>query len=401
MPLSIQYSHNDDFQKWASSGLSAGYIIPVRELLPRSIFGNIAKKLDKIANLLIDNNLCFDDLLILNKYITEDGKFKKSASESYEDDISKLNKISCVIENKEIFKDLVKTSGLLSWIGAGAGWLSIIPGIGAVASGVASAAYFAVGDITSGILFLLGIPLALYGGGFAVKGIQMLLRAASRGGGYLLKMLTTGGKLGLGKTALKLMGNLKSGVISLLKKLKLNKYAKKVESWFAKTESNLSGAVKNAEKAMGSAKAGTKAIAGIDKMISKRPEKFLAILEKNPDRWKALTPLQKSMFKTNLKGKGKGFTNRLKEIEVFHKELGSAGKIMKRKRIPGGAVGGVGIGTLMMMDMADDDRSAHQLEQALEERDGNKGKSKGLLWNSLMDTSRGEYEGGNPFLEQL
>jgi len=216
-------------------------------------------------------------------------------------------------------------------------------------------------------------------------------------------MLTTGGKLGLATKALALMGSLKSGLIKILHKLKLGKYAKTVSRWFTRTKRNLRNSVDKAKKITpAKARSSYGTSAGMDKLIAKRPKKLLEMFEKNPERWAKLTTLQKSMFKANVK-KLPGGKKRLKEITMFHKELGAAGVAGAAGKGVGGAArgaGGVGMGTLMMMEMGRGDSPSDKADPAKIDSKG-KGNAKSNLWSAMVDTSSGGYEGNMPFLEQL
>lgn len=396
----INYSKNKDFQKWSSIGLSNNYIIPVRDLFPKSVYGNFAKKIDRVAQALMDNNLNFSDLVILNKYISKDGKLVKRASTS-NDDKKKLDKISCIINNKEVFKDLVKTSGLLSWIGSASGWLSMIPKVGAVFSGIASAAAFAQGDWVMGIIWLLGIIPAFFGLGFAVKGTQLIIRGVARGVPFLTKLLTSGAKIKLATGTMSMWGKLQKGILALMEKLGLGKYSKKIEKWFIQKEKVLKKSITNAEKNIAKAKATNTAAKGIDGLLKSRRGsevllgKVLPLTKKvtlpNGEIKKiiirepkinvlTLTPLQRSMLHKNLDAMGQ---MDLKKAIRAAKE----GKM----RI-GGNVTGIGFGTLYAYDvlMRDDDN------KKVKEEDDPFG------WNPLSSGKSGVgFQGRGAFVEEL
>jgi len=393
MPITIQYHPSKDFHHWASVGLSNNYIVPLRELLPKSIFGNLAKKIDKIAQALIDNNLNFKDLAVLNKYISDDGKLIKNASTSDEDK-ENLSKISCIINNKEVFKALVKTSGLLSMIGGAAGWLSMIPTVGAVASGVASAAYFASGDYTSGILYLIGIAAAFFGLGAAVKGLHILLRAAARGGGHLTRLLVSGGKLRMAQKALPMMTRLKEAIIAVMKKLGLSKkYEGKVRNWFSGKEKIIDSSITKAKKVIGTK--GAEGLSGKgssfvtkelarkrDLLIRRNPAAMLKNIKRDPTLLQKLTPLQRKTFTENI---GKAGRVELKGIVERATKSG----------IGLGGAGSIGLTGLMGYQMLSGDK-----KDKTDSKDRGEGSMTGKLWDTLAKPGDG-YKGNAPFMEEL
>jgi len=228
MTISINTTSNNDFRKWAAAGMGDAYVVPIKELLPKSACGNIAKRINKIGEFLYKNSLDFSDLSVLSMIITEDGHFKKTASFTKEDD-QQIEKISCVIKNREIFKDIVKTSGLFGSIMSG---LSMVPGIGAVVSGGKAAWNFIKGDMLGGIINLIVAGASFIpGGGVIAKGLGWLFKLVAKGGGGALKAVQAAGKMGLVQKILGLFPKIISAITGLLKKFKLGKWASKVGSW--------------------------------------------------------------------------------------------------------------------------------------------------------------------------
>ena len=228
MTISINATSNNDFRKWAAAGMGDAYVVPIKELLPKSACGNIAKRINKIGEFLYKNSLDFSDLSVLSMIITEDGHFKKTASLTKEDN-QKIEKISCVIKNREIFKDIVKTSGLFGSIMSG---LSMVPGIGAVVSGGKAAWNFIKGDMLGGIINLIVAGASFIpGGGVIAKGLGWLFKLVAKGGGGALKAVQAAGKMGLVQKILGLFPKIISAITGLLKKFKLGKWASKVGSW--------------------------------------------------------------------------------------------------------------------------------------------------------------------------
>jgi len=228
MTISINTTSNNDFRKWAAAGMGDAYVVPIKELLPKSACGNIAKRINKIGEFLLKNSLEFSDLTVLSKVVTEDGHFKKTASFTKEDN-QQIEKISCVIKNREIFKDIVKTSGLFGSIMSG---LSMVPGIGAVVSGGKAAWNFIKGDMLGGIINLIVAGASFIpGGGVIAKGLGWLFKLVAKGGGGALKAVQAAGKMGLVQKILGLFPKIISAITGLLKKFKLGKWASKVGSW--------------------------------------------------------------------------------------------------------------------------------------------------------------------------
>jgi hypothetical protein len=241
MTISINTTSNNDFRKWAAAGMGDAYVVPIKELLPKSACGNIAKRINKIGEFLYKNSLDFSDLSVLSMIITEDGHFKKTASLTKEDN-QKIEKISCVIKNKEIFKDIVKTSGLFSGIMSG---LSMVPGIGAVVSGGKAAWNFIKGDMLGGIINLIVAGASFIpGGGVIAKGLGWLFKLVAKGGGGALKAVQAAGKMGLVQKILGLFPKIISAITGLLKKFKLGKWASKVGSWLNGMLTKIKGILK-------------------------------------------------------------------------------------------------------------------------------------------------------------
>jgi hypothetical protein len=252
MTLSINTASNNDFNKWAASGMGDAYVVPIKELLPKSACGNIAKRINKIGEFLYKNSLDFSDLSVLSKVITEDGHFKKTASITKEDS-QKIEKISCVIKNREVFKDIVKTSGLFGGIMSG---LSMIPGVGAVVSGGKAAWNFIKGDMLGGVINLIVAGASFIpGGGAVAKGLGWLFKLVSKGGGGILKAVQAAGKMGLVQKILGFAPKIISAITGLLKKFKLGKWASKVGGWLK----GMLSKIKNIFKGKAGAKAGTEA----------------------------------------------------------------------------------------------------------------------------------------------
>jgi len=262
MKISTNDTTNSDFNKWAASGMGDAYIIPISELLPRSSCGNIAKRINKIGEFLLKNSLEFSDLTVLSKVVTEDGHFKKTASFTKEDN-QQIEKISCVIKNREIFKDIVKTSGLFGSIMSG---LSMVPGIGAVVSGGKAAWNFVKGDMLGGIINLIVAGASFIpGGGVIAKGLGWLFKLVVKGGGGALKAVQAAGKMGLVQKILGLFPKIISAITGLLKKFKLGKWASKVGSWLNGMLTKIKGIFKGKAGAKAGAKTtgegGAKAVA--------------------------------------------------------------------------------------------------------------------------------------------
>ena len=257
MTLSINTASNNDFNKWAASGMGDAYVVPIKELLPKSACGNIAKRINKIGEFLYKNSLDFSDLSVLSKVITEDGHFKKTASITKEDS-QKIEKISCVIKNREVFKDIVKTSGLFGGIMSG---LSMIPGVGAVVSGGKAAWNFIKGDMLGGIINLIVAGASFIpGGGAIAKGLGWLFKLVSKGGGGAIKAVKAAGKMGLVKKIIGFFPKIISAITGLLKKFKLGKWASKVGGWLRSMSSKIKGLFgKGGAKATGAKATGAKA----------------------------------------------------------------------------------------------------------------------------------------------
>jgi hypothetical protein len=248
---------------------------------------------------------------------------------------------------------------------------------------VASAAYFAAGDYTSGILYLIGIAAAFFGLGFAVKGLQLLLRALARGGGHITRLLVSGGKLGMAQKAYPMMKKLQAAVLAIMSKLGLSaKYGKGVQGWFVGKRKSLKGAIEGAKKTMaGSAgiKASQKAL---DKMIRRDPKQLLAAIKENPLVLKTLTPLQRKMF-----GKNIGKAGRV--------ELKGIAEQAAKRGIGVGGAGTLGLTGLMAADMVmgDDDKET-------DTKDKGEGSMTGKMWDTLAKPGD-DYKGHAPFMEEL